>query len=190
MSKAKVGQLMNCPLAERVRLFLIEIGLPVAIAPGASGFVEHSEFYQGTLRVDPQCRASSLLHEAGHLAVIPGRYRHMVTGSLGQSIRAILADPIFETLPPDDPLMRAMIQTSDPEVTAWAWAAGTHLQIPPKMIIMDDEYSGEGKLLRMQLKAMAYIGINGLSHGGFCQRRANPYSSLPVYPALAFWLQP
>ncbi|WP_237113908.1 hypothetical protein [Pseudomonas aeruginosa] len=83
-----------------------------------------------------------------------------------------------------------MIQTSDTEVTAWAWAAGVHLQIPPKMIIMDDEYSGEGPILRSQLKAMAYIGINGLSHGGFCQRRANPYSSLPVYPSLAFWLQP
>ncbi|MNG37652.1 hypothetical protein D3C84_1250700 [compost metagenome] len=61
--------------------------------------------------------------------------------------------------------------------------------MPPQKIIQDDEYDGEGAILRMQLSANGYIGINGMSNAGFCIVRPNKYSPLPVYPELAFWLQ-
>jgi hypothetical protein len=72
---------------------------------------------------------------------------------------------------PDGDLQRAVLQCSDPEATAWAWAAGQYLGLQPKAIIQDDEYGGDGSFLRLQLATGGYVGINGLSHAGFCAVR-------------------
>ncbi len=55
---------MKCPHAQRAVAFLREIGLSVEISPGAKGFVNHISIVKGTLRVDPRCPVSRLLHES------------------------------------------------------------------------------------------------------------------------------
>ncbi|MFL1449222.1 hypothetical protein ACI77O_12575 [Pseudomonas tritici] len=92
-------------------------------------------------------------------------------------------------LEPDDALVRAMIQAGETEATAWAFAAGRAVGLPDELIIQDCEYGGEGQHVRNALSASSYLGINGIQHAGFCVTRPNPYRRLPVYPALAFWLQ-
>jgi hypothetical protein len=181
---------LDCPLAQKVMDFLNEAGLPVSVVPGATGFVKNIALVEGKVQVDPKCLPSVLLHEAGHLAVIPSRYRHLMTGNLYASMRQIFADPEIDLMNPDDPVSRALLQCGDSEVTAWAWAVGKHLGIHEDQIILDDQYQEGGDFVRMQLQTRGYIGMNGLSHGGFCVVRANPYRPLPVYPELAFWLQP
>lgn len=180
---------MHCPHAERTMRFLNEIGISVQMAPGASGFIDHIEVVNGGLHVDPRATASSLLHEAGHLAIVPTEFRHMLNGDLGAGMRKIIQYLDGLELEPDSHLERAILQTGDPEATAWAFAAGRAIGLPDKLIIQDDEYSGEGRFIRNALAAGAYVGINGISHAGFCVRRANPYRPLPVYPTLAYWLQ-
>jgi len=82
------------------------------------------------------------------------------------------------------------MQASDPEATAWAWAAGKHLGIPEDVIILDADYDNGGAIERMRLGARGHFGIQGMARAGFCVVRATPYRNLPVYPTLAFWLQP
>ncbi len=85
--------------------------------------------------------------------------------------------------------MRAALQCSDPEATAWAWAAGKHLGIPEDEIILDSEYGNDGAGIRLALSLRSYPGINGLAHAGFCAVR-DGVAPLPVFPALAHWTQP
>lgn len=181
---------MKCPHAQRAVAFLREIGLSVEISPGAKGFVNHISIVKGTLRVDPRCPVSRLLHESGHLAVTPSRYREWMDGNLYTSLNRMLDDPDFLAAEPDSPLYRAVIQASDPEVTAWSYAAGVALGIPPEKIIQNREYDGAGKAIRLALMGHSYVGINGLAFAGFCVRRKSEYNPLPEYPELAFWLQP
>lgn len=180
---------MLCPHAETVMRFLQEIGLAVAVKSGSKGFIEHIEIVQGGLCVDPRAPASGLLHEAGHLAIVPTQFRHHLSGNLSNGMAQIYTELALMELEPDSHLARAMIQASDPEATAWAWAAGKSLEIPEGLIIQSAEYDGEGDDIRSSLSARRYAGINGLSHAGFCVLRKTPYRPLPVYPSLAYWLQ-
>lgn len=169
--------------------FLQSIGLPARLVPGAQGFIDLIRIKQGTLEIDPACPVSNLLHEAGHLAVVPQRFRSLMDGNLDDSFAMMFEQLQSLDLPPDDPLTIACLQSSECEATAWAWAVGEHLGIPPKARILDDEYSGDGATVRLQLMGCAYFGINGLAHAGFCVTRARPGVSLPAYPKLAYWLQ-
>jgi hypothetical protein len=93
---------------------------------------------------------------------------------------------------PDSAEARAAMQCSDPEATAWAWAAGTRLGLAPDVIIMDEEYSNTGASVRLALQLRADPGIHGLAYAGFCVCKNHALaalSGLPVYPELARWLQ-
>lgn len=180
---------MVCPHAERVVQFLLNVGLEVRLSPSARGFIDGVAIVDGALLVDSRARASGLLHEAGHLAIIPNRFRSYLSGNISSGIKRIFSELDALQLSPDDHLERALINTGDPEATAWAWAVGKQLNIPEDLIIQDDEYEGGGEWVRSALAANCYIGINGLSHAGFCVVRHNPYLPCPVYPDLAYWLQ-
>jgi hypothetical protein len=171
--------------------FLRAIGLTVTEREGATGFIPHIRITAGTLEVDPSCPVSNLLHEAGHIATVPARYRSLLDGNISSGQQLMLFQAMKEVRDPDGPLYRAVVQASDPEATAWAWAAGKALGLADELIILDEEYDGEGAFVRLQLQAGAYLGINGLSHAGFCavNERVGAVRQLPVYPALQWWLQ-
>lgn len=179
-----------CPYVLKATQFLADIGLAVLWRPGASGFIDHIEVVAGAPHLDPRCSVSALLHEAGHVALVPKRYRSMLSGDVRRALGKVFDEPSVAELPPDHPTLRALLQASDPEATAWAWAAGRHLGLPDELIIVDREYSGGGADIRLALAARRYVGIHGLMHAGFCVVRATPYRPLPTYPNLAFWLQP
>lgn len=175
-----------------VTTFLSEIGLPWRFVPGASGFIAGIDIADGALLIDPEvARVSGVLHEAGHLCTLAAEVRpHAQTDVSGaQSLALSLIDPAK----PDGPYERAALQCSDPEATAWAWAAGMHLQLAPEVVIQDDEYDGTGADIRFGLAARQYAGINGLAFAGFCAVRPGLYATAtgqPVYPRLARWMQP
>ena len=175
---------------ERCLAFFRAIGLPWAWKRGAKGFLDGVEVEQGALLVDPCASASNILHEAGHLAILPGRFRRNASGDLSAAMERMFGEVDFSD--PDSGIARAAIQCGDAEATAWAWAVGVYLGLPPKTIIKDAEYDGTGAFLRTSLRVGAYAGINGLSHAGFCAVRPGIYATargLPVYPQLAMWLQ-
>lgn len=174
--------------------FLNEIGIEAKIEQGAHGFVKHARITNGSLAIDPACPVGDVLHEAGHIAITPARYRRLLDGDIQWGIRKAWEDAERFNLGPDDPLMRALIQCSDPEATAWAWAAGLHIGLAPEQIIYDSDdpfhYGGEAWSVR-QAHEMGYsLGAHGLAHAGFCQvGMYNRFNPLPKYPQLAFWTQ-
>lgn len=191
VAKALPQSSMLCTHAEKVFGFVAGIGLPIQIVHGAVGFIEHVLIADGGLHVDPRASPSAILHEAGHLAVMPACYRHYLNGDVGEGVHRMFRDMDELEHAPDSPLMRAALQAGDPEATAWAFAAGLSLGLPIELIILDHEYGGEGEAIRIALSAKSYLGIHGIAHAGFCVVRANPYSShsLPAYPELSYWLQ-
>ncbi len=168
--------------------FLERIGLGVKLQEGVSGFVEGVRIESGILLVDPACRVSGLLHEAGHLACIPTRFRHYMDDNLANGMRRMMSEIRELSLDPDHPLERAAIQCSDPEATAWAWAAGIALGLRFEQIIQDDEYDAGGAGIRMMLIANRYLGINGLAHAGMC-KRGYFVDKAECYPKMQCWLQ-
>lgn len=173
----------------RVIDFLRSIGLEVQIMPGATGFVPGCRIVAGALHVDASCEASAILHEAGHLAAVPGRFRSYMSDDLSAGMKRMFEELALMNLGPDDPLERAAIQCSDPEATAWAFAAGLAIGLAPEDIVQDAEYDGSGAEIRSMLLANQYVGINGLAHAGMCKRGIWVAKELR-YPHMEHWLQP
>lgn len=173
---------------EKVIRFLHSIGLQVEIENGASGFIDGVRIENGVLRIDPMCRASSLLHEAGHLACVPSRFRSYMSDNLAKGMRRMMNELGQMSLHPDHPLVRAAIQCGDHEATAWAWAAGIAAGLEPEQIIQDDEYEGGGANIRMMLAVNQYAGINGLACAGMCGR-GTWIAPDGRYPKMTSWLQ-
>lgn len=167
----------------RVIVFLEDIGIPVSVRQGASGFLDLVSAEAGGLVIDPACSASNLLHEAGHLAIIPGQFRPMAQGDLSDVEQAMGEAMLLE--PPDSPLARAVLQASEGEASAWAWAAGMHLGLPSGIVIQDEDYDGGGALVRSMLSAGRHFGVHGLHHAGFCDLRGPG-----AYPVMRHWVQP
>jgi len=181
---------MQCEHAEAVMQFLNKIGLTVNIDCGANGFTKHIRIEKGQLIVDPGAPASEILHEAGHLAIVPERFRHYLSADLADGMEAIFSELVQMDEDHDSPLSRAMMQAGDTEATAWAWAAGKAVGLPEEVIIQDHEYDGDGASIRLGLSLGYYLGIHGLSRVGFCAVRPMKPTLYPVYPELSFWLHP
>lgn len=170
--------------------FLNDIGIPtVTTASVGKSFLTGVAVRNGTLAVSAAASMDSLLHEAGHLAIVPERFRPWMDGDVSHGQRRML-DAIMD-LEPDSPLVRAALHTGDPEATAWAWAAGVHLGLPPEIVVRDRSYEGQGAGVRLALKNGTYLGIHGLCHAGLCVRgmTARLRGEAP-YPTLRAWTQP
>jgi hypothetical protein len=172
---------------DKVLGFLNEIGIPSHYEKGATGFTSGCRIDRGALAVDPDCKISTMLHEAAHLAITPRCFRSLMDGNLYAGQREMLKRVDEAGLHPETPLYRAVMQCTDPEATAWAWSAGVELGLPPEEIIREDEYDGEGSEIRLALKMHAYIGIHGLAHAGFCAIRRRDDKG--AWPRLNFWTQ-
>ena len=175
-------------MLETVIAFLRSIGLEVTIVPGANGFTKGVRIVDGGLHVDPDCRPSALLHEAGHVSTVPGRFRAYMNDDIAVGVRKMFAEIQSMNLDPEHPLERAAIQCSDPDATAWAWAAGLAIGLAPEAIIMDDEYFSGGNVIRTMLSMCQYAGINGLAKAGMC-KRGYMVKQDERYPVMTKWLQ-
>ncbi len=156
----------------------------------AGGFLEHVEILNGEIRYDDRAAVGDILHEAGHIATCPSQVRPHLSGDISDGHRRL--SELLDAASGDDNLYQMAINTSDPEATAWAYAAGMHLGIPDDQIIRDQDYDGTGEDIRFGLSLNSYMGINGLHHAGFCVVRNPRYAEirgLPIYPLLAKWLQ-
>lgn len=175
---------------EKTINFLNEIGLECEIEPGANGFLSTVRIERGKLFVDPSALAADILHEAGHLAVLPGRFRSIVGKDIGKIQTLIFKTVDFEN--PDEGEARAALQCGDQEATAWAWAAGKKIGLDDQSIIDGASYAGEGKNIRIMLSTNRYMGINGLAAAKFCvvpPGYLGKHLNLPTYPELKMWLQ-
>lgn len=172
--------------------FLNEIGIVTRLVDKIDGFLPCVRIVKGELEFTAQCEVSDILHEAGHIATVPLQFRAYLDGDVSPAQRKMLKEVSDAGTDPDEPLYRAVIQCSDPEATAWGWAAANHIGIPLEMRILDHHFDNGGADQRMGLELGHHFGIHGLSHAGFCvtSRSMAKHTGRPLYPNLAFWTQP
>ena len=121
----------------------------------------------GTLVYDPERVRfpGDLLHEAGHLAVLPPAERNRLIDDAG-----------------DDGGMEM-------GAIAWSYAALVHLGLPLDLLFHDAGYKGEAAWLREIFAAGQYIGVPILEWRGMTDYQRCPESAeTNVYPAMKRWL--
>lgn len=166
---------------KRVIDFIEGIGIKVIITDNLNNpFIDDVQIVNGDIHIKQTTQVSNILHEAGHLAIIPANLRNLANGDLDECFESIFK--LTSHLDPEHPIQRALIQCSDTEATAWAWALGKNLGIPEELIIRDEDYEGEGGSIRLMLKSKCYFGINGLAASGM--------TSINDFPKMKVWTQP
>lgn len=160
-------------LTGRILEFLRGIGLPVHEAEVPDGsFLPGIRIEQGGLRVD-RARLrwpGDLLHEAGHLAVVPAALRPSM-------------DDALQDLP-DVP------HGGEIEATAWAWAALRHLGLDSAVLFHDGGYHGRSAGLRTTFELGVYLGASGLAAAGLALLPAQVEpGGPPAYPHMLAWLR-
>ena len=160
---------LDDPLATRIAEFLAAIGLPVRVGevPQAS-FLPGITIEAGELVID-QARLlypGDLLHEAGHLAVLPPSARLGIQGDAGDDAGLEIG------------------------AIAWSYAAALHLGIDPAVVFHPAGYRGGAGTIVENFAAGRFIGVPILEWAGLTatgERAAT--SGVPPYPAMMKWLR-
>ena len=175
--------------AFRASRFLETIGFVIVLDERADGFLEHARIETGcrlVANLNHHHGVGDLLHEAGHLAVIPSLFRSRVSGDVEETLSP-LADEYTRSHTfhvndsfQEDPIFRGILQAGEQEAQAWSYAAAIHLGIDP-LLIFDDEVSMGLSDTLLGLQANCHPGIHGLAAGGMTERR--------LFPAMKRWVQ-
>lgn len=122
----------------------------------------------GGLIVDPLRLAypGDLLHEAGHLAVVPPDQRAIMNGDAG-----------------DD-------QANEMMAMGWSYAATVHLGLDPGIVFHDGGYQGGARTMLDSFASGRYLAVPMLQWIGltFDERNARD-EGVPPYPYMVRWLR-
>lgn len=156
------------PLTAQIAGFLGSIGLETAPA-----VIEEPQFlpwlmlHHGRLLIDESQLTwpGDLLHEAGHLAVIPAARRRLLHKDAG-------ADPGEE--------MAAI---------AWSYAAALHLAISPALVFHAGGYKGASQSILQNFSQRRYFGVPMLEYLGLAAPPAEAAAlDVPPYPHMLRWV--
>ena len=107
-----------------------------------------------------------LLHEAGHLAVVPPQRRNGFRHDVG-----------------NDPAEKMM-------AIAWSWAAALHLKIDPAIVFHKAGYNGGGSSIVENFTSGRYFGVPMLAYAGMtCEPNRAARDDLEPYPHMRCWLR-
>lgn len=153
--------------------FLAGIGLPVSEAPlPPDTFLPGIVIRDGGLIVDPDRLQwpGDLLHEAGHLAVLP------------PALRARASDDLAEE--------QDVAHAGEQEAMAWAWAAVQAIGLPPDVLMHEGGYHGQSAAV-LQMYAVGIVpGLRGLCESGMTAARGfTPDPGDVQYPRMLRWLR-
>ena len=148
--------------------FLRDIGIGVELAELPESFLPGIGVERGRLLVDPSRLAypGDLLHEAGHLAVMPPSDRAGRVGNVG-----------------DD-------QGEEIVAILWSWAALLHLRLSPDVVFHAAGYRGASRWFVKTFSAGEYPGLPLLQWMGLtldADRAAE--RGVPPFPHMLRWLR-
>ena len=157
------------PLIARMVGFIQSIGLTVRLATIAeSTFLPGVTVQNGILIIDQErlLYPGDLLHEAGHLALLPAMERLHADGEVG-----------------DDGGMEM-------GAIAWSYAAALHLGLTPATIFHDAGYRGGSQALLDNFAAGRYVGVPLLQWMGLTVDARNAQArGIEPYPSMLRWLR-
>ncbi len=153
--------------------FLTRIGLPVAEETlAADTFLPGITLRAGGLVVDADklMWPGDLLHEAGHLAVLPA------------ALRSEAHD--------DAPNHAEVAFAGELEAMAWAYAAAVELMLTMEVLIHEGGYHGKSRDLLQMYTFGVYPGLRGLCESGMTAAPGFTPDCGPVqYPQMLRWLR-
>ena len=156
------------PVTAQILEFVRAIGLPVVLGEvEADSFLPGISIAHGGLRIDPSRLQypGDLLHEAGHLAMLPATERHLCDGRLpvegGQEMGAM----------------------------AWSYAAALHLGLDAAVVFHDDGYKGDAASLLDNFRQGHYLGVPYLQWMGLSwESHQAAARGEKAYPYMRRWL--
>lgn len=158
---------MNSTLLSQIISFLRGIGLvvverPIAEATVLPGItVEHGTVVADRVAIK---YPGDLLHEAGHLAVVPASERELMNDNVGN----------------DGGMEMGAI--------AWSYAAALHLGIAPTVLFHEGGYRGDSSSLIENFEHRRYIGVPILVWRGLADMPASPTTGATGFPVMKRWL--
>lgn len=170
----------------RVAVFLGGVGLPLEVRGGVAE--DEVGLHGGRILAgsDDDGLAGDVLHHAGRLALVPGRFRPMAAPGMADAEAAMLG--YVDGHPDgvdDDPVVRACLQCGDTEASAWAYAAAVAAGVDTRLPF-HRRLCRSGAEIHWMLSMNAHGGVNGLQAAGMTSVRARP--GMPAFPAMARWL--
>ncbi|HEX4877390.1 MAG TPA: hypothetical protein VFV31_12010 [Chitinophagaceae bacterium] len=148
--------------------FLEEIGITVHFdIIESKTFLPGISIANGSIVVDKSKLKypGDILHEAGHIAVVPAADR--------------------STLSEDSIAKREMREAEEMMAIAWSYAACLHLGIDAKFVFHDNGYKGGGSSIADNFREGRYFGVPVLKWVGMCH---NPEDE-NGYPKMIKWLR-
>jgi hypothetical protein len=147
----------------RIVAFLREIGIEVVFEEGVEGFLPGLRVDRGRLLVDERRLEwpGDLLHEAGHLALVPAARRPQTTG---------------EVEVPGVPMAQV-----EPAAMLWSYAAALHVGVDPAIVFHEGGYRGRAPGLLRTYGFGVYPGLPVLVRLGLAS---------DDYPRMRRWLAP
>lgn len=153
--------------------FIADIGLPIAEAALPDDtFLPGIALREGGILVDPEKLRwpGDLLHEAGHLAVLPADVRQQAND--------------------DAPEVEGVAHAGELEAMAWAYAAAVELRLPLEALIHDGGYRGKSRELLQMYAFGVYPGLRGLCDSGMAAAPGFTADCGEIhYPRMQRWLR-
>ena len=153
--------------------FIAGVGIDIVEATlPEDTFLPGIELRSGGIAVDPGRLVwpGDLLHEAGHLAVLPAALRREAHE--------------------DQPNAAEVDHAGELEAMAWAWAAAVELGLPPEVLIHEGGYNGKSGDLQQMYAFGVYPGLKGLCESGMTAAPGFTHDCGPVrYPRMLRWLR-
>lgn len=172
--------------------FLAEIGIAVRVEAGATGFLPGIRIEGETILVSEASDdlAGDLLHEAGHIAVVPALFRPHLTSNVDDSFPLmesyLVAHPHALSCWPEDPVARGIMQSGETEAIAWSYAAAYAIGVDT-LLPFKKGFDGHGEDLHASLAAGQHLGIHGLAHAGMTDLPQRGRAA--AFPNMKKWMQ-
>jgi hypothetical protein len=167
-STSALGSIRD-PLVTRIAGFLVSIGLQVGVSHSLTNpFLPGIEIQNGVLLFDESTLLypGDLLHEAGHLAMLPPSQRAHANENMGDNGGLEMA------------------------AIAWSYAAALHLGIEPAVVFHEAGYRGGSKAILENFTAGRYFGVPLLEWAGLTATGKNAKAlGVEPYPAMQRWLR-
>ncbi len=162
----------NSPELETIVHFLKAIGIDWEFRPVAEDtFLPGISIEGGRLIIDPERLRypGDLLHEAGHIAVVPAADR----------------PKMFGNIEPDKPA-----ESLELGAVLWSYAALHSIGLDPTVVFHEAGYKGESKWLIEQFESGTYIGLPLLQWMGMAYDASTAAKmNVKPFPYMVKWLR-
>lgn len=161
-------------LLDTITSFLNEIGIGTSYSNiNEDTFLPGILITEGKLTIDKDKLKypGDLLHEAGHIAVMPGHERNLLAGDVGKQkdYNTAYGEEIAAIL--------------------WSYAALHHLQLSPDVVFHPSGYKGTSEMYIDNFTSGNFIGLPLLEWMGLCKSHTDQESNASAFPAMTKWLR-